>query len=586
MAPFRFVVIADSHIRLPNDDMATYPSNALMVERNRFAVDLCNRIDAEFVVHLGDIMHPLPVEAAHGPALDLASDVFAGLRHPVHFVPGNHDVGDKPNALVAVPPVAEEYYGPFEERWGPSYRSFDHAGCHFVIVDTPILNSGLERELAQRDWLERDLAEASAAGCRIFLFTHYPPFLRSPDEDEHYDNLAEPARSWLLGLVEQHEVEALFSGHVHRFFYNSYGETAVYVAPATGFVRPDYAELDAVPPEREGGRDEVAQLGLFVVEVSERGHVVRPIRTYGATGSPGDLPVPVATAVDPGWESPVGVTLRHGWTSVVDFPTEGLDEVRRKAVRNDAWLLALWEARIRNVRIPVGDLQSAQAVERLQMLGGRGMRFTVRCGGVPSAGLLERLMALGPSVVRWEVVVPEASFAEVVAALAEAAVPDGVTPAVAPLVPLGESGVHHFVVSGFDPAGGPLLERFLEADPLGLFPELVFRVAGPPDAGIAAAVATTSKSDRSAVVDVALPRAGEAVVFDDDGAVADLVGEAVAAARLHPYVRVFLDGFIDHDRGYYRRHGLVDRRHAPRPALYRVIAEAVPPAGASGERAK
>jgi hypothetical protein len=72
-------------------------------------------------------------------------------------------------------------------------------------------------------------------------------------------------------------------------------------------------------------------------------------------------------------------------------------------------------------------------------------------------------------------------------------------------------------------------------------------------------------------VNVELPRAGESRVFDDDGAVADRVEEAVRAAIDFPSVSIFLDGFMDHDRSYYPRHGLIDRRFNPRPALYRLI---------------
>jgi hypothetical protein len=39
-------------------------------------------------------------------------------------------------------------------------------------------------------------------------------------------------------------------------------------------------------------------------------------------------------------------------------------------------------------------------------------------------------------------------------------------------------------------------------------------------------------------------------------------------------VAVFLDGFMDHDRSYYPRHGLIDRRYNPRRALYQLISEA------------
>ena len=61
------------------------------------------------------------------------------------------------------------------------------------------------------------------------------------------------------------------------------------------------------------------------------------------------------------------------------------------------------------------------------------------------------------------------------------------------------------------------------------------------------------------------------MVFADDGAVADRVTEAVHASKLVPGAVVFLDGFVDHDRSYYPRHGLIDRLFNPRPALYALI---------------
>ncbi len=261
----RFVVVADSHIRFPTDDIVTYPSNAFMLDRNRRVVELINSLNAEFVVHLGDIVHPLPVEEGHEPAVRLAADVYSELDVPIHFVPGNHDIGDKPDAMVAVPPVADENYELFERYWGSPFRSFDIDDCHFVVVDTPVLNSGLARDDAQAEWLEGDLRRA--AGKRIFLFTHYPPFVRDPNEDEHYDNLGEPARTWLLDLIRAFKVEAVFSGHVHNFLYNHHSGTELYVLPSTGFVRPDYSELAAVAPERESGRDDPPKVGFLIVDI-------------------------------------------------------------------------------------------------------------------------------------------------------------------------------------------------------------------------------------------------------------------------------------------------------------------------------
>jgi predicted phosphodiesterase len=554
----RFIVIADSHIRFPDDDVKTYPSNASMLDRNRRVVDMVNSLDAEFVVHLGDIVHPLPVEPGHVPAVELAGEVFAGLRAPIHYVPGNHDIGDKPDAMVAVPPVADENYGIFEEHWGPPFLSFDIGDCHFALVDTPVLNSGLARERAQAEWLENDLRHA--AGKRIFMFTHYPPFVRDVAEDEHYDNLGEPARGWLLDLIRDYKVEAVFSGHVHNFLYNHHGGTDYYVLPSTAFFRSDYSELAAVAPEREWGRDDPAKLGFFVVDVDAGGHTVKPVRTHGLGPS---------VASQGAWQSPIGVTLRHGWMTETDFPTAGLDEFRRKTIRNDATLLALWEARIRRARIPVGDLAAPARVARVGHLAGRGMRFSVRSAGIPVAATHARIAGCAESVERWEIALWPAQYGRALLQAADSPVPV----AVAPIAPIGRGQVHHFVTAGFSPADESAVAELVERDQQRTVAELIFRIPfeDDVDAALEACLATAERFEREAVVIVDLPREGESVRFDDDAAVVDLVERVAAAAQKHPGLPIYLDGFMDHDRSYYPRNGLIDRRFNPRPALERLI---------------
>ena len=243
-------------------------------------------------------------------------------------------------------------------------------------------------------------------------------------------------------------------------------------------MRPDYSELAAILPEAEVGRDDPAKLGFFIVDVTDIGHTVRPVRTYGRTG--GDpLPVPAAALTAPDWTCPVGVTLRHDWAATVGFPADGLDPFVRKVVRNDYPLLALWESRITNVRVPIGDIMSVDRQERLNDLSRMGLRFSVFSAGPPDDATASGIEASAGAVVRWEIIVQ-------------------------------------------------------------------------PD-------------------QIEMPRALESGVFDNDDAVARRVAEAAAVGLRHPEVPMFLDGFMDHDRGYYRRHGLIDRRFNPRPAMHALI---------------
>ena len=91
-------------------------------------------------------------------------------------------------------------------------------------------------EAEQARWLEEDLA--AAAKQRLFVSLHYPPYVADRDEDEHYDNIAEPGRTWFLDLLHRHRVEALFAGHVHHFWYNRHEQTDCYLFPSTSFHPP------------------------------------------------------------------------------------------------------------------------------------------------------------------------------------------------------------------------------------------------------------------------------------------------------------------------------------------------------------
>ena len=60
-------------------------------------------------------------------------------------------------AWAPAPTVDEAHIRLFEGLWGTSYGSFDVGDCHFVLLNSPVLNSGLPTELEQRRWLEADL---------------------------------------------------------------------------------------------------------------------------------------------------------------------------------------------------------------------------------------------------------------------------------------------------------------------------------------------------------------------------------------------------------------------------------------------
>jgi hypothetical protein len=250
----------------------------------------------------------------------------------------------------------------WEKHFGADYHAFDHGNCHFVVINAQIINSGFAREAAQRDWLEADLP--ARAGKRIFLNSHYPPYFTHADETENYDNIGEPGRSWLLGLLEKHAIEALFCGHIHNFWYNRHGVTECYLLPSTCFVRQDYAEMYRTQPgpDDEDGRNDSPKLGYFLVHVHENGHLCEIVRTYGETLAPDAPPDAAVERVQPvhprlNRRQSLGFDMRQNWMEIVEIPPTGsLDEFDRKEVRNDYPLMALWEMGVRHLRVPLRDL--------------------------------------------------------------------------------------------------------------------------------------------------------------------------------------------------------------------------------------
>ena len=91
---------------------------------------------------------------------------------PYYLVPGNHDVGEKIhpalpkiNAKVSITKHAIDQY---EQHFGRQRYSFEHGGCLFLVINTMLMNSGLEEEQEQWDWLEETLhGQRWKAGVRI-----------------------------------------------------------------------------------------------------------------------------------------------------------------------------------------------------------------------------------------------------------------------------------------------------------------------------------------------------------------------------------------------------------------------------------
>lgn len=153
---------------------------------------------------------------------------------PIHHVIGNHDVlGRVPSTGVA---TTDPLYGKkaFEQRFNTkTYRSFDQAGYHFVLLDsiqiTPEREFDAMIDPAQLTWLKADLA-AVASGTPIIVVMHVPMVSAAPQYSPPDDKAAKAAayqaltnlHGFLLGnarevldVFEGHNIIAVLQGHTH-----------------------------------------------------------------------------------------------------------------------------------------------------------------------------------------------------------------------------------------------------------------------------------------------------------------------------------------------------------------------------------
>jgi 3',5'-cyclic AMP phosphodiesterase CpdA len=575
---FSFAVIADTHTRPEEGDLSSpWQVNALANDRCRYVTALLNHLRPAFVIHLGDVVHPVPALPTYGAAAQAALAMFADLDAEIRYIPGNHDVGDKPFKAMPAAKVTDDGVALYQRYFGAPFSAFDFRDCRFVLINSPVLNSGLASEEDQRNWLEGELA--ATGGKRVFLFTHYPPYILDPAEPPNYDNIDEPQRSWLLSMIEGCGVEALFAGHVHNFFYHRHHDTDCYLLPATSFFRQDYAELFRVEAAPEHGRNDAEKLGFFMVDVYADGHIARCLRTNGETlkANTAMTPPPQRLATLHPRErrpAPVGVHLRHPWAEVVTLPYNGpMDEFLRKRARNDYTLMTLWELGVRKLRVPISDLLEDDTRERMRALRGMGHEFTAFCFEAPSRETVEVLARHRDLVDVLEIVVP---WQEAESAVARMAAFETVVPVPVTLAKMETSAekktegsrFSHFVSYGFRASELELIEGFLESR--GTIKGFVFRLGFDESPWEVVPRIADFARDHGvrAAINVRLASENPAEYNQDDGRIANQVAEALLAAFATGDCEIFIDTYVDVDRGYFPRHGLFDRRYNPRPASF------------------
>lgn len=561
---FSFAIVADTHLT-KNENLSFEGSDAYGSKLAAMYDDLIARVNAmnpAFVVHLGDITDPVPVSpefADSAQAFHKASDI---LEMPYYLVPGNHDIGEKihlalpkVNDKVSITKRAIEQY---EQHFGRQRYSFEHEDCLFLVINTMLLNSGLEEEREQWDWLEKALHDN--AGKRVFVFAHYPLYLSARDEPDFYDNIDEPARTRLIELLEHYKVEGYYAGHVHNFFYNYLNGMHQFVLPSMGIIRTDYMEFFRTTPTRKMGSFDPAKLGFFWVDVYPDKHVPylirasdeRPYRTHSwnRTGSS------------------VTLDLRIPWCDEVDIPSAwGVEIFERKNVRNDYPLAALWEMGVTDLRIPISDLLNPRVSSRVKQLAALGHRFTVVMLGPPNEERRAALADHSAGIKAIEVVALFDQWPEFAARLKDLRQGSDFEVYLHAVRPEVEGWTtHHGMHADLTDEVDWVLSQADLTDAVDGFVFGIRRDMSPID-GYAAIRRCLSGTDYKALLHVPCVDMFWVAAPNDEVAEKEelaRVAEATLLARANPDLSVVIDNFVQLDRGYCSCWGLVDRLYNPK----------------------
>ena len=195
------------------------------------SIDKMNSLKPDLAISGGDlVMDALAVDETRANMLyDMYSDCCRRFEMPVYDIIGNHDLFG-----IYVPdkvPVDHPEWGSemFRRRLGEgrTYRSFDHKGVHFVLLDSMQLEKNTDKPgykyynaigAEQMAWLRNDIG-ALPADTSVIAVSHIPLFTRFV---KVIGPLLATPKKWkitdgkeLYDILTTRRLLGLFQGHIH-----------------------------------------------------------------------------------------------------------------------------------------------------------------------------------------------------------------------------------------------------------------------------------------------------------------------------------------------------------------------------------
>jgi len=245
---FHFAQISDNHFGFNKD------ANPDVVSSAKECVTRINGLPSSpaFVLHTGDITHlSKPAE------FDLAQQVLGGLRAPVFYTPGEHDVLDEtPGA---------NYRKAFPQKtMGDGWYSFDAGGAHFIALINVLdfATSGLGAlGAAQLEWLVSDVKGLSSS-TPIVIFTHIPMWSVYPQWGWGTGDAPQA-----FATLKRFGSITVLNGHIHQVIQKVEGHVSFHTAMSTAYPQPKPGEGPAPGPLKLPADKLRTALGVRAIDI-------------------------------------------------------------------------------------------------------------------------------------------------------------------------------------------------------------------------------------------------------------------------------------------------------------------------------
>lgn len=217
-----------------SDPQIGFFQDSIQVEMAAYkkAVDEINRLNPDFVVITGDLIHHSKNRQELSEFKHVTSLVNPDI--PVFYTPGNHDVENDPRQKDL------DYY---KSIYGYDRFSFEHKGVRFIGFNSSLVSKNVAKPLRREQfrWLKAELRKSKQAN-NIVVFCHIPLFINNPNEpDLYYDkekterkNMQRAERKKYLKLLDRYHVTAVFAGHLHQNAYGEYKKIKMVTTSAVG----------------------------------------------------------------------------------------------------------------------------------------------------------------------------------------------------------------------------------------------------------------------------------------------------------------------------------------------------------------